>query len=76
MGGAEPGSHSPPGSLWCATTRSTRARARGEWLGWLANTTPDQRARWFMEPGGVAIYWEDLDKGIEAAHRLSMQPIV
>ena len=48
---------------------------RVEWLRWLANATPDQRAKWSIEPGGFAIYWEELDDGIEVAHLLSMQPI-
>ncbi len=46
-----------------------------EWLHWLANATPEQRARWTLEPGGFAIYWEDLDDGIEIKHVLSMQPL-
>jgi hypothetical protein len=48
---------------------------RMEWLQWLANATPEQRARWTIEPGGFAIYWEDLDDGIEIEHVLSMQPL-
>jgi len=48
---------------------------RVEWLRWLANATPDQRAKWSIEPGGFAIYWDELDDGIEVAHLLSMQPI-
>lgn len=45
------------------------------WLKWLANATPEQRAKWKIEPGGFAIYWEDLDDGIEIQHLLSMQPL-
>jgi len=26
-----------------------------EWLQWLAKATPEQRARWTIEPGGYAI---------------------
>ena len=48
---------------------------RMEWLQWLAKATPEQRARWTIEPGGFAIYWEDLDDGIEIEHVLSMQPL-
>ena len=48
---------------------------RVQWLRWLANATPDQRAKWSIEPGGFAIYREELDDGIEVAHLLSMQPI-
>jgi hypothetical protein len=43
------------------------------WLKWLANATPEQRANWTLEPGGYAIYWEELDDGIEISHLLSMQ---
>ncbi len=49
---------------------------RMEWLQWLVKATPEQRARWTIEPGGFAIYWEDLDDGIEIEHVLSMQPLV
>jgi len=39
-----------------------------EWLAWLAKATPEQRAKWSIEPGGYAIQWEDLDDGIEVGH--------
>ena len=45
------------------------------WLKWLANATSEQRAKWTLEPGGFAIYWEDLDDGIEISHLLSMQAL-
>jgi hypothetical protein len=45
------------------------------WLKWLSNATPEQRAKWSIEPGGFAIYWEDLDDGIEIGHVLSIQPL-
>jgi hypothetical protein len=45
------------------------------WLKWLANATPKQRANWSLEPGGFAIYWPDLDDGIEVCHLLDSQPI-
>ncbi len=48
---------------------------RVEWLDWLAKATPEQRAKWSLEPGGFAIYWENLDNGIEVRHLLRMQPI-
>lgn len=48
---------------------------RIEWLEWLAKATPEQRANWTLEPGGYAIYWEDLDDGIEVCHILSMEPL-
>ena len=39
-----------------------------DWLQWLAAATPEQRAKWSLEPGGFAIYWEELDDGIEICH--------
>jgi hypothetical protein len=45
------------------------------WLKWLANATPEQRSKWTIEPGGYAVYWEELDDGLEIAHRLSLQPL-
>ena len=45
------------------------------WLKWLAKATPKQRANWAVEPGGYAIYWDDLDDGIEVCHLLDAQPI-
>ncbi len=47
-----------------------------EWLQWLAQATPEQRQNWSLEPGGYAIYWEDLDDGLEVAHLLGVQPLV
>lgn len=44
-----------------------------QWLNWLANASPDQKANWSLEPGGFAIYWPDLDDGIEVEHLLSLQ---
>ena len=49
---------------------------RIEWLAWLAEATPEQKANWTLEPGGYAIYWEDLDDGLEVCHILGMQPLV
>lgn len=46
-----------------------------EWLDWLAKATPKQRDKWSIEPGGFAVYWEELDDGIEVRHLLRMQPI-
>lgn len=45
------------------------------WLKWLAQAAPEQRAKWTIEPGGFAIYWEELDDGIEIQHLLSMQSL-
>ena len=40
------------------------------WLKWLAKATPKQRAGWSLEPGGYAVYWEQLDDGFEICHLL------
>ena len=48
---------------------------RIEWLEWLAKATPEQREKWSLEPGGYAIYWEELDDGIEVGHILAMEPL-
>lgn len=48
---------------------------RVEWLAWLANATEEQRANWTVEPGGCAVYWNDLDDGVEICHVLGMQPV-
>ena len=45
------------------------------WLNWLAKATPKQRVNWTLEPGGYAIYWPDLDDGIEVCHVLDLQAI-
>ena len=46
-----------------------------EWLEWLAKASPEQREQWTLEPGGYAIYWEELDDGIEVGHILTMEPL-
>lgn len=48
---------------------------RVEWLNWLGKATPEQRANWSIEPGGFAVYWEDLDDGVEIIHLLTMEPL-
>jgi hypothetical protein len=48
---------------------------RIDWLEWLAKATPEQQSNWTIEAGGFAIYWEDLDDGIEVCHLLSMHPM-
>jgi hypothetical protein len=45
------------------------------WLRWLAKATPRQRAAWSLEPGGYAIYWEQLDDGVEVCHLLGMESL-
>ena len=49
---------------------------RFSWLGWLASATPQQRNHWHLEPGGFALYWDDLDDGIEIRHLLDLQSLV
>jgi hypothetical protein len=49
--------------------------ARLEWLQWLRNATPEQQSQWSLEPGGYAIYWDELDDGVEVRHLLSVQPL-
>ena len=46
-----------------------------DWLKWLSEATPEQRAKWKIEPGGFAIYWEELDDGLEIEHVLSLLPL-
>lgn len=48
---------------------------RIDWLNWLASATPTQREKWSIEPGGGAVYWDELDDGIEVEHILELQPI-
>lgn len=46
-----------------------------DWLRWLAQATPEQKSNWSIEPGGFAIYWEELDDGVEIVHLLGMQSL-
>ena len=48
---------------------------RIKWLRWLAQATPEQRSKWSLEPGGFAIYWDELDDGIEIGHLLGLYPL-
>ncbi len=48
---------------------------RIKWLDWLAHAEAKPRANWSIEPGGFAIYWNDLDDGIEVRHLLEMPPL-
>ncbi len=48
---------------------------RIKWLRWLATATPAQRQNWSLEPNGFAVYWEDLDDGIELRHILGPAPV-
>lgn len=42
------------------------------WLQWLSAAMPDQKEHWSIEPNGYAVYWEDLDDGVEISHLLEM----
>lgn len=46
--------------------------ARIPWLRWLHEATAVQRANWTLEPRGFAVYWPDLDDGIEIRHLLGL----
>ena len=46
------------------------------WLRWLREASPEQQANWSIEPGGFAIYWDDLDDGIEVAHLLTLTALI
>jgi hypothetical protein len=39
-------------------------------LRWLANASPEQRARWAIAPGGWCVLWQELEDGIEVEHLL------
>lgn len=42
---------------------------------WLDEATPEQRPNWSLEPGGYAVYWDDLDDGGEVCHLLAVEPL-
>ncbi len=48
---------------------------RIKWLDWLAQATPQQRQIWVIEPYGYAVWWNDLDDGIELVHALSLRKL-
>ena len=41
----------------------------------LARATPEQRNHWQLEPRGFAVYWPELDDGLEVIHLLSPTPM-
>ena len=41
----------------------------------LAHATGEQRRHWQIEPRGFAVYWPELDDGLEVIHLLSPVPI-
>ena len=45
------------------------------WLHWLRDAPATQRNRWRLEPRGFAIFWGDLDDGVEVRHLLSLAPV-
>lgn len=45
------------------------------WLQWLAQAPDSKRENWSIEPGGFAIYWDDLDDGIEVEHLLALDKL-
>lgn len=50
--------------------------SRVPWLKWLRDAPAPARAHYAIEqPGGFAIYWPDLDDGIEVAHLLTPFPV-
>lgn len=42
-----------------------------EWLNWLKNAEAAKRLNWVLEPDGYAMYWPDLDDGVEVCHLLA-----
>ena len=49
---------------------------RVPWLAWLADATDNQRQHCVIEPTGFAVYWPDLDDGVEVSHLLVPQSLV
>ena len=43
---------------------------------WLDRADPRQRAKWSIEPHGYAVWWDDLDDGIEVGHLLDTRVLV
>ena len=43
---------------------------------WLADATSEQKSHWTIEPTGFAVYWEELDDGIELVHLLDEHPLI
>ncbi len=39
----------------------------------MKSLTPEQRADWTIEPDVYAIYWDELDDGIEVEHLPELQ---
>ncbi len=45
------------------------------WLQWLIEAPDSKRENWSIEPGGFAIYWDDLDDGVEIEHLLALDKL-
>ena len=45
------------------------------WLQWLVQAPAHKRENWSIEPGGFAIYWDDLDDGVEIEHFLGLDKL-
>jgi len=41
----------------------------------LSRATKEQLEHWQIEPRGFAVYWPDLDDGLEVIHLLSPMPV-
>lgn len=49
--------------------------SRVPWLRWLREASDEARSHWSLEPGGFAVYWNDLDDGVEVRHLLALSPL-
>ncbi len=45
------------------------------WLQWLVQAPYAKRKNWSIDPGGFAVYWDDLDDGIEIEHLLVLDKL-
>jgi hypothetical protein len=45
------------------------------WLRWLRDASVEEQSHWAIEPGGYAVYWPNLDDGVEIAQLLERQSI-
>lgn len=76
-----------PGAAWAEVTddmlrvglRDGRtietSLTRVPWLRWLRDASEEARNHWSLEPGGFAVYWDDLDDGVEVRHLLALSPV-
>jgi hypothetical protein len=40
------------------------------WFPRLVHASPEERSRWTFHGGGMGIWWDDIDDGVEVAHLL------